>query len=483
MPQRPASPTGGGTLALVQPMGQSVSMPPSPCPSRIPLLLAAALGLGLAAAVAPVPAQTVRDDTVDAKAGRMQWFADAKFGVFIHWGIYAVDGIDESWSFFNGKISHADYMKQLRGFTAQRYDPKAWAGLIARSGARYAVLTSRHHDGVALWDTRQGINVVRDTPAGRDLVGPFVDALRADGLKVGLYYSLPDWSHADYDVFTRKQKRYDIAREPRRWQRFLSYMHGQIAELDRRYRPDLWWFDGDWEHDPQEWQAAKVRTDLLARNPRAIINSRLPGHGDYATPEQGLPVLRPAAPYWELCLTMNRSWGYQPRDTEYKDANQLIHILADTIGMGGNLLLDIGPKADGSIDPRQAGILEKIGRWTGKHAEAIYGSTAGIGLPHFHGPSTLSKDRKTVYLFVDGRPSGEVLVKGLDNTVVAAHVVGSDASVGHRVLGKHEWSKVPGLLYLHVPDDAWDPDMTVVALELDRPVSLFEEEVKAIESN
>lgn len=449
-----------------------------------PLLLALALATTAAnpatAAEPPAPAQA---ETAAAKAQRMQWFADAKFGVFIHWGIYAVDGIDESWALFNGKVSHKDYMKQLRGFDATHYDPKAWADLVKRSGARYAVLTSRHHDGVALWDSRQGINVVRDTPAKRDLVGPFVDALRADGLKVGLYYSLPDWSLNDYDVHTREVKRYDFKQQPQRWQRFLGYMHGQIEELGTRYNPDLWWFDGDWEHSAEEWEADKVRADILARNPNAIINSRLQGRGDYATPEQGVPVLKPAETWWELCLTMNKSWGYQPRDTEYKNANQLIHVLADTIGMGGNLLLDIGPKADGSIDPRQVEILEKMGRWTGKHAEAIYGTVAGIGLPHLHEPSTLSKDRKTLYLFVDGRPSGELLVKGLDSAVVDARVVGSDAKVGHRVLGKHSWSKVPGLLYLDVPDDAFDADMTVVALQLDTPAALFKEEIKAIESN
>ena len=464
-------------------------MPPVPPIRLLPCLLASSLFMAATASApaAPAPAAApppgMAAETAARKAERMGWFADAKFGVFIHWGIYAVDGIDESWSFFNGKVSHADYMKQRAGFGAERYDPAAWADLIARSGARYAVLTSRHHDGVALWESQQGINVVRDTPAGRDLVGPFVDALRARDLKVGLYYSLPDWSHSDYDVHTREQKRYDFEAEPQRWQRFLGYMHGQIAELGERYDPDLYWFDGDWEHDADAWQSAKLRGDILARNPDAIINSRLNGYGDYATPEQGVPVLKPAEPFWELCLTMNRSWGYQPRDTEYKDANQLIHILADTIGMGGNLLLDIGPKPDGTIDPRQVRILETIGRWTGKHAEAIHGSRAGIGLAHFHGPSTLSKDRKTLYLFVDGRPSGELLVKGLDNRVLRARVVGGDAKVGHRVLGKHDWSKVPGLLYLHLPDDAYDPDMTVVALELDGPVKLFQDDVNAIESN
>lgn len=414
---------------------------------------------------------------------RMQWFKDAKFGVFIHWGIYAVDGVSESWSFFNGDIAYPDYMKQRSGFNAGKYDPDAWAALIKRSGARYAVLTSRHHDGVALWNSRQGINVVRDTPAGRDLVGPFVDALRKDGLKVGLYYSLPDWSYRDYDVFTRQKKRYRLKDDPARWQRFLDYYQGQLKEIADRYNPDLYWFDGDWEHSASEWQSAKVRERILTHNPNAIINSRLKDYGDYDTPEQGVPVLRPASKYWELCLTMNQSWGYQPRDEQYKNANQLIHVLADTIGMGGNLLLDIGPRADGSIDERQVRILEKMGRWTGKHAEAIYGSHAGIPLDHFHGPSTLSPDRKTLYLFLDGKPSGEVQVKGLDNQVLRARVVGSGAQVAHRVLGKYDWSKVPGLLYLDVPAEALDADMTVLALELDKPVALFQEEVGAIESN
>jgi len=126
--------------------------------------------------------------------------------------------------------------------------------LIARSGARYAVLTSRHHDGVALWDSAQGINVVRDTPAQRDLIAPFVTALREHDVKVGLYYSLPDWSHPDYDVFTRTEKRYALADEPQRWQRYLAYYQNQIADLQQRYQPDLIWFDGDWEHNAQQWQ-------------------------------------------------------------------------------------------------------------------------------------------------------------------------------------------------------------------------------------
>jgi len=295
--------------------------------------------------------------------------------------------------------------------------------------------------------------------------------------------SLPDWSYTDYDVFTRKEKRYDSKQEPTRWQRYLAYYQGQIADLQHRYNPDLIWFDGDWEHSASEWQSPKLRADMLARNPKLIINSRLNEYGDYATPELGLPVMKPVQPYWELCLTMNRSWGYQPRDNDYKTPNQVLQIFAQTISMGGNLLLDIGPKPDGSIDARQMDILDALGRWTGKHGEAIYGTTAGIGLDHYAGASTLSKDRKTIYLFIDGQPSGDLLVKGLVNKVVRARVVGGGQPVAAKVVGKYDWAKQPGLLFLTVPRDAIDRDITVVALELDAPVQLYQEESKPIESN
>ena len=418
----------------------------------------------------------------DADA-RMQWFKDAKFGVFIHWGIYAVDGIDESWSFFNGYISHDDYMRQLQGFTANRYEPRQWAELIKQSGARYAVLTTKHHDGVALWDAKQGITAKKDTPARRDLVGPFVDALRKQDLKVGLYYSLIDWSYPDYDGFLRDRKRYEVKDDPRRWARFVDFYQGQLKEISQRYNPDLYWFDGDWEHSAEEWQADKVRAMLLARNPDTILNSRLTGRGDYATPEQGVPIVKPADNYWELCLTMNDSWGYQPNDRAYKTPNQLIRVLADTISLGGNLLLDIGPRADGTIPEEQVAILKEIGRWTSKHAEAIYGSEAGIPKDHYYGPSALSKDKTLLYLFLDGKPNGPVLVKGLKNKVHRSWVVGNGTKLKTTVLGKAYWSQVPGLLYIDVPEAVLDPQVTVIALLLDGPVDLYREEIKAIESN
>jgi alpha-L-fucosidase len=414
--------------------------------------------------------QTSPVDSLDPK---MEWFGDAKLGIFIHWGIYAVKGIDESWSFFNEYLSHEDYMKQAAEFGAEQYDPAQWAKLIAGSGAQYAVLTTRHHDGFSLWDTEYGsFNAVDHAKAGRDLLTPFVAAIRKEGLKVGLYYSLPDWSHEDYTHFTTRKRRYEIAEEPARWQRFQDYYRGQLGELSSQYRPDLWWFDGDWEHSAAEWQAPAIRQQLLADNPQTIINSRLTDHGDYATPEQGVPLTQPASPYWELCLTMNDSWGYQHNDHNYKSANQLIRMFVDCLRMGGNLLLDIGPKADGSIPAEQVAILEEFGRWTRKHQEAIYGSRAGIPTDYFHGPTTLSKDRKTLYLFLPHRPHGPIALRGLKNQVNRIRVVGDGTKLSHHVHNKPYWSSTPGILYIDVPERVLDPEVTVLALQLAGEIEL-----------
>ena len=442
------------------------------------LLCALACLTAQAFAVPPATAGSDADAQAAAKAARMQWFADAKFGIFIHWGIYAVDGITESWSFFDGYVSYADYMKQAKGFTASDYDPQAWADLIKASGAKYAVLTSKHHDGMALWDTKQGLNVVKDTPAHRDLVAPFVKALRKDGLKVGLYFSLIDWSSPLYPAFTQGHPRYEIKDDPARWQRFVTYYQDQVHDLTHRFHPDLYWFDGGWEHSAEEWHAQALHDWIRAHNSDAIINGRLPGFGDYGTPEQGVPITRPPDKYWELCLTMNNSWGWQPNDHHFKTSYEIIRILSGTLDMGGNLLLDIGPRADGTIPKIEADTLRQVGRWVKKNQEAIYGSQAGIPHDYYLGDSTLSKDGKTLYLFVDGKPGGAVLLKGLANRVLVARVVGNGTMLSPKRLGA-TLGGAPALLAIDVPDYAIDPDVTVIALELDGPIKLFDPEKKS----
>jgi len=253
----------------------------------------------------------------EAARHELKWFQDAKLGLFIHWGIYSVQGVDESWAFYNWKMPYADYMKQLDGFTASKFDPAAWADLIARSGAKYAVITTKHHDGVALWPTRmapglppqaspslQARSTEHLTPAKRGFIDTLFKELRTRKLKCGAYFSLIDWSEWTYPAFTKDSTRYAIKDDPARWKQFQNYFQLQISEISSQLNPDLWWFDGDWEHNAEEWEAAKVRASILEKNPKAIINGRLQGYGDYATPEQNIPIETPKAPAWELCMTL-----------------------------------------------------------------------------------------------------------------------------------------------------------------------------------
>jgi alpha-L-fucosidase len=410
----------------------------------------------------------------DSIRGKMQWFADAKLGIFIHWGIYSVNGVDESWSFHNKTISYPDYMKQLKGFTAANYDPQSWAALIKESGARYAVLTTKHHDGVALWPTKEKHwSVLKNTPAKRDLLKPFYDALDAQGIKRGAYYSLIDWSHPDYPGFLKDSNRYTIAGQPARWKKFQAFNEAQINEINKAYKPDLWWFDGDWEHSAEEWQSEKLRNDILAIYPSAIINGRLQGYGDYDTPEQNFPVTRPTFNWWELCMTINNSWGYQPADTNYKTPFEVISIFVDAVSNGGNLLLDIAPKEDGTIPAEQVFVLKELGLWNAKHGEAIFNTVAGLPQGHFYGPTTLSKDSTTLFLFLPNQTAGNIMIKGLDTKILDVEVAGTSLHLNHKVVGKISWSPVPGIVFIDVPETGRDEYITVVKVKLDKPLKLY----------
>lgn len=404
---------------------------------------------------------------------KMQWFADAKLGIFIHAGIYSVDGIDESWSFHNKKISHANYMKQLNGFTLKKYNPAAWADLIRESGARYAVITTKHHDGVAMYDTKMNnLSSVKATPAKRDMITPFFEELRKRDIRCGAYYSLIDWSYNDYPGFLKDSSRYKVENDYERWNRFRNFFQGQIKEISTQLRPDLWWFDGDWEHSAEQWESEKIRTLILADNPKAIINGRLQGYGDYETPEQNFPVSRPKYNWWELCMTTNDNWGFH-NDNNWKTPYEVITIFVDAVSNGGNLLLDMGPKEDGTIPEEQIFVLKELGAWNKKHGEAIFNTIGGIPQGHFYGPTTLSKDSTTLYLFLHGQNGGQIMLKGLDNKIQEITVVGNGTKLSHKIVGKISWSHVPGLVYIDVPVNVLDKYVTVLKLKLDKPVKLY----------
>jgi len=405
---------------------------------------------------------------------KMQWFADAKLGIFIHAGIYSVAGVSESWSFHNKDISHADYMKQLDGYTLKNYDPAFWADLIQESGARYAVITTKHHDGVAMYDTKMNnMSSVKSTPAKKDMIKPFFAELRKRNIKCGAYYSLIDWSYPDYPGFLKDSSRYKVENDYKRWNHFQNFFQGQIKEISTGLNPDLWWFDGDWEHSAEQWESEKIRSIILSNNPKAIINGRLQGFGDYETPEQNFPVSRPKFNWWELCMTTNDNWGYRHKDNNWKTPYEVITIFVDAVSNGGNLLLDIGPKEDGTIPQEQINLLKELGAWNKKHGEAIFNTTAGIPQGHFYGPTTLSKDSTTLYLFLHGQASGTFMLKGLDNKIEEIAVVGNGTNLTHKVVGKISWSHVPGLVYFEVPENVLDQYVTVLKIRLDKPIKLY----------
>ncbi len=414
--------------------------------------------------------QKVKPETIEKK---MQWFADAKLGIFIHTGIYAVDGIGESWSFHNKRISHPDYMKQLKGFTLKNYNPAFWADLILESGARYAVITTKHHDGVAMYNTKMNdLSILKATPAKRDMIKPFFEELRKRDIKCGAYYSLIDWTYPDYPGFLRDSSKYKLEDDYARWERFRHFFQGQIQEISLQLNPDLWWFDGDWEHSAEQWESEKIRSMILKANPNAIINGRLQGWGDYETPEQNFPVSRPKFAWWELCMTTNDSWGYQ-NDTNWKTPFEVISIFVDAVSNGGNLLLDFGPMEDGTIPPEQIRVLKELGAWNKKNGEAIFNTIGGIPQGHFYGPTTLSKDSTCLYLFLHGNVSGNIMLKGLYNKIEEITVLGKGTKLSHKVVGKISWSHVPGLVYIDVPAGINDPYITVLKLKLEKPVKLY----------
>ena len=412
------------------------------------------------------------------------WFTEARLGIFLHWGIYSTGEWSESWDWFNGAVDRASYMAQAATFDAGRFDPDAWAEQFERAGAKYAVLTTKHHDGFPLWDTRLSAWNAKDASAAkRDLVGPYCEALRKRGIKVGLYFSHLDWSHPEYaTVLPSKPPHPSHAgnrlaypepghEDPAAWERYLTFHRGQLKELCERYRPDLLWFDGDWERDGAQWRFEELRDQLQQWAPGVVLNSRMGGYGDYGTPEQAMPIRRPDG-VWELCVTLNDSWGYRHRDQNFKTVRQCVRMLAECAGMGGNLLLGIGPRSDGSIPDAQAAVLDGIGRWTSKHEVVLHRTQAGLPTGHWYGPSILSHDRETLYLVVLDRPIDGVAVKGIRNKVLSTRIIGGQVTP-HRVVGGAPWANLPGELWIDVPPDALDADATVIAVTLEGPLDLY----------
>jgi alpha-L-fucosidase len=411
------------------------------------------------------------------------WFEAARFGLFFHWGHSSQRGCELSWPMVGGNfalphcqdIPVAEYQSTAATFNPERFDAKAWARLAREAGAEYAVFTAKHHDGYAMFHTRQSdfsVESASGGPFGRDIVGEWVEAFRAEGLRVGLYFSLIDWHHPDYPAFTDDYRPYNFARLPRptpeQWERYLAFMFGQVRELLTNYGGiDLIWFDGQWEHTSQEWRAAELAAMIRELQPEIVINDRLPG-GDYDTPEQFVPAVPPSRP-WEVCLTMNESWGYNPGDPDYKSSRRLVQTLCEIAGKGGRLLLNLSPRGDGTLPPEQLERLGAVSEWMRRNGESIVGTEPGLEPWQFYGPSTRRGD--TLYLHLLMRPYDAVTVRGVPIRRVKSV---RELSSGKQLAFSGRCSVIDqllnadpmGELTIEVPESVLDPLATVLAVEI-----------------
>ena len=301
------------------------------------------------------------------RAARMAWWHEAKFGMFIHWGLYSVIGQHE-WAKEVEGIPIPQYELLARHFTPKLNAAREWAKLARRAGQKYMVMTSKHHEGFCHWDTKLTDYCAPKQGPGRDLVREFVDAARAEGLRVGFYYSLMDWHHPDgasckSDLAARK--------------RFVEYTHGLVRELMTNYgKIDVLWYDVDWPLTAAEWESERMNQMVFDLQPDIILNNRNGLEGDFSTPEQHIQASE-AGRAWESCMTLNDSWGFNRFDDAWKTPKTIVANLANCARGGGNYLLNIGPKPDGSIPEETVAVLEAVGKWLETNGKAIYGTERG----------------------------------------------------------------------------------------------------------
>lgn len=427
-------------------------------------------------------------ETKQHKDARMAWWRDARFGMFIHWGLYAIpagewegttkDGVGE-WIMNNRSIPIADYEKLLPQFNPVKFDAAKWVDIAKNAGVKYIVITSKHHDGFALFDSKVTTYSVMATPFKRDVMKELSDAARAAGLKICWYHSIMDWHHPEaqgafypkYNDGKRSNPFFDDYRE--------SYLKPMVRELLTNYgQIGVMWFDGEWIAD---WNDDKGR-DLynLCREvqPGVIVNNRVAKGrkgmagvtaegafaGDYDTPEQQIPATGIPGADWETCMTMNDTWGFKKSDKNWKTTETLVKMLIDTASKGGNFLLNVGPTAEGEIPAESAERLGAIGDWLKDNAEAIYGTTASPFPKLEWGKATKTKDK--LYLFVYDWPKDGTLVVPIKNGVRSARILGfPDAPIGN--------ANGPDGVELQVGPNAPNKIATVIELEPTGPLQVI----------
>jgi alpha-L-fucosidase len=358
-------------------------------------------------------------------------------------------------------MSHTDYARYTEQFTAAKYDPTEWVQLAKAAGMKYMVMCTRQHPGYSMFDSDLSDFTAAKGAPGRDLVGEYVEACRSAGMRVGFYYSLLDWRYKAY--FDGPQQ------NPKAWAQFLEYVHGQVRELMSNYGEiDLLWYDGRWPYAAADWRADELNHMVRSLQPGILINNRSGESGDFGTPEQSVGLKDKGRP-WESCFTMNDHWGYSPQDRNWKSTRQLIHLLVDCVSRGGNLLLNVGPKPDGSFPPEAVERLTEIAAWYEKNGEAITGcgrnplsqypmggiedwllSKSGL---------TTAKDA-TVYLHILHWPGSEIHLANIGSPVRRAKMI----ATGEMLSFAQDGDKVT---ITGLPIDPPDSLSTVIALEFD----------------
>jgi alpha-L-fucosidase len=368
-----------------------------------------------------------------------QWFTEARFGMFIHWGIYSLPARHE-WVKQRERITDEDYQKYFEHFSPDLYDPEKWAREAKNAGMKYFVVTTKHHDGFCLWDSDLTDYKVTNTPWGEDLISPMVEAFRNEGMKVGFYHSLIDWHHPEFPLDgihpRRDDTEYIEANQDRDITRYREYLHGQTRELLTRFgKIDVMWFDFSYPNrvwggkGKEDWGSEDLMRMVRELQPGIIVNDRLEIGGDLKTPEQYQPRSWPEVDgekaLWEACQTLNGSWGYDRDNLDWKPVGMLVRMLVDTVSKGGNLLLNVGPNARGEFEPRALDRLRGLGEWMRLHSRSIYGCTQSELVPPPDCRYTQSGDRLYLHLF--SWPFKHVHLEGLAGRVEYAQML-NDAS-------------------------------------------------------
>ena len=406
--------------------------------------------LGVSAAVAAsegsITASPVSADEKSDRARRMQWWHEAKFGMFIHWGLYSVLGRHE-WVMENEGISVAEYEQVAKRFNPKPNAARDWAKLAKRAGMKYMVMTTKHHEGFCLFDTKTTNFCAPKQKVGRDLVKEYVEAARAEGLRVGFYYSLMDWHHPD----GARCEGDEAAR-----QRFVEYIHTHLRELMTNYgKVDILWYDVSWPLDAKGWESERMNKMVFELQPDIIVNNRNKLPGDFATPEQRIQA-EEGDRAWEACMTMNDSWGYQAADDAWKSPKQVIRNVISCARDGGNYLINIGPKPDGSVPEESVRILTTVGQWMDKNGQAIYGTDRCQ--PRRSNYASFTRKGNTLFANVHFWPGDTVVISGLMTKVKSARLL----ATGQQVEFQQDRIRVR---FTGLPQRAPDSPITTLAIE------------------